>query len=294
MKRWIFFLAWILICSFVLSSCQNEAVLLPAESETDETATLAPIPQQVQTAQTKEDKFPFDSLSNYGVGYFLYGRDRGQTKMLKGKVLFVCILVSDSQSIWEEASIAELKATHQESARVMMEETAPYDVVLEPSFHYIPCTITGSMSREDEACEDGVAEAIGVLGYADPSGIIPAFKETFSSDEVVLLFCVNRTERSFCLPATDAREYEYALLYGKDEDFRHETYHLFGARDYYVPDRAKEWANMCFSESVMLYSSQKIDPLSAYLVGWTDVVSPSAKTFLKGMKGLTSRDWDEE
>jgi len=36
--------------------------------------------------------------------------------------------------------------------------------------------------------------------------------------------------------------FEYTVLYGRDENFRHEMFHLFGARDYYIPSQVETLA----------------------------------------------------
>ena len=71
----------------------------------------------------------------------------------------------------------------------------------------------------------------------------------------------------------------------------HEALHQFGAKDFYYPQSLKILAETFFGESIMLaHSCDKIDPLTAYLIGWTNSVDFSTEAFLRTTSSYTQED----
>ena len=81
------------------------------------------------------------------------------------------------------------------------------------------------------------------------------------------------------------------MLYGRDEDFRHELYHLFGARDYYLPSIVNTLAEHYFYNSIMLSTNGWADEFTAYLLGWKKTVTQKVLDFLEGCKDL--ENWND-
>ena len=223
--------------------------------------------------------------------YYLGAINRGDSRKLLGKILITFILVSDSESRWTADAVQKLQNVHEQATNLLKAEAASYGVTLDVSCKYIRCSIEGSMSRGEY--KQGVREALSGLGYSDPDKMAPALEEQFGVDDAAILFCVNRSERSFAVPCTELRGFEYAVLYGNKEDYRHELYHLYGAKDLY-PKSVKTIAEKYFPTSVMMDSSLVMDELNAYLVGWTDTLSEKATAFLDATKHINRNNFKDD
>jgi len=251
-----------LLTAIALSGCENT---LPQES--------------VQTEATQFVAQP----NPYFNHYFLNAVNRGDSKQLRGKVLLVFFLVSDRGSRWDAGSAQTLREAHKQAAEVMKAEAASYGAELEVSHKYILCTIEGTLDRSDYSAQ--VRVALEKAGYTVPDKVCRKLRQEHDVDEVALLFCVNRSDRSFAASSRDVRGFEYGVLYGKNEDYRHELYHLFGAKDLY-PASVKHIGNKYFPTSVMMDSRLVVDELTAYLIGWRDTLSEKAVAFLEETKHI--------
>jgi len=160
---------------------------------------------------------------------------------------------------------------------------------LDVSFNYIPCSINTPHNRDNATSE--VKQALKEIGFSSPNSIVARLKNEFKVNEVALLFCYNGPNRSFSYPNPNASGFEYAMLYGKDEDFRHELYHLFGARDYYIPSIVNTLAEHYFYRSIMLTTDGYVDEFTAYLLGWNQNVTHKMLDFLEGCKDL--ENWND-
>lgn len=223
--------------------------------------------------------------------YFMNAINRGDSRKLQGKILLTFFLVSDSQSRWTADAVQKLKTAHGQATAMMKAEAASYGVTLDVTCKYFLCSISGSMSRSEYST--GVRQALSAAGFSDPDKVSPALEEQYGVDDAPILFCVNRSERSFAIPCTNLRGFEYGVLYGNTEDYRHELYHLYGAKDLY-PKSVKHIAEKHFPTSVMLDSSLAVDELTAYLIGWTDTLSEKAVAFLEATKHINSNNFKDD
>lgn len=225
----------------------------------------------------------------YAHHFFMGSVNRGDSRKLQGKILVTFILVSDSQNRWDAASVQKLKTVHKNAANTMKLEAASYGVTLEVSHKYIMCTIKSVFSREEYAAS--VRRVLDEAGYSDR--ISRKLEEENGVDDAPILFCINRSDRSFAVTSRDVFGFEYGVLYGNTEDYRHELYHLYGAVDLY-PKSVKTLGEKYFPTSVMLQSSMVADDLTAYLIGWTDTLSEKAVAFLEATKHIHSGNFKDE
>ena len=146
--------------------------------------------------------------------------------------------------------------------------------------------------RDRNDCLEDLLSALAGAGFPDPYAVIPSFQREFGVDEAPIAFCLNRSDRSFARQER-GEGYEFAVLFGKDEDYRHELYHLFGAMDLYQNDEVAKAAVRYFPNSIMQYSGEdlRVDELTAYLMGWTDYPYKRAVRFLEETKHLTAEDF---
>lgn len=219
---------------------------------------------------------------------FLKTRDQGISATLTGRVLITVIFVSDSDTDWSETEMAETKAGHKEMIRQLCAEAASFGVALELAAEYRRATVS---------CDLGSApytvwhrEALQSAGFgANASVELEAERKV---KEAPVLFYLNLPGRAFASAVIAPSAYtEFAVLYGSEPNynrFRHELFHLFGARDFYYPERVRLLAEQYFPNSTMLVTEYPdIDPLTAYLIGWTDRLSLAAESFLRETLWLT-------
>lgn len=233
------------------------------------------------TTTTTKKKIPTTSrkTGEFNTAFFLGTKDRGDCKALRGKILLQFFLVSDGDCVWTEEQIANFKIQNETATAAMLSDAAGYGVTdLEVIHAYTPCRIDTLMERDDYA--RGIKDALAALGYADRDAISPSLADAYGTDSAALFFCFAREERCFCMPSARENGFEYVVLYGY-RDFRHELYHIYGARDLYTPDRLNLIAQRYYYDSIMRITSfPVVDPLTAYLIGWTDSLDDTARAFL--------------
>jgi len=287
--RKISFLSLFLSLLIFLSSCNPVQPLITSEETKASTETLTK-----ETAETapKETEPDYTYTDSYFSRFFVKTANRGDTKRLVGKVLVNFFLITDDKTTWTDYDLRVLKGSHKIATARLLAEAKSYGVNLELKFNYVPCTISGVYDRDNSPTAQA-KEAMRSVGYSTPNNVVNLLRREHGVDEVALLFCYNAPNRSFALPTADASGFEYAVLYGRDEDYRHELLHLFGARDFYLPPAIDTLANHYFPDSVMLSSNGRMDEFTAYLVGWRWKIGQKGAAFLESCKDLTADAWDE-
>ncbi|MBR3297810.1 MAG: hypothetical protein IKI64_01260 [Clostridia bacterium] len=121
--------------------------------------------------------------------------------------------------------------------------------------------------------------------------------------QTALLFFMNfpegRSTANMSKPEYNV-DLEYACLYPNVffpfECIVHELMHLFGAFDFYYPDRLAKAVSEAFPRSIMLNSAiaPQIDDVTKYLIGWHDRPSLRAKQILNTVSGLSLEDIHRE
>ncbi len=239
-----------------------------------------------ETTTTKK-KIPKSTSKKHqeNTEFYLRVKNKGDCKALTGKILLNFILVSDGDCIYTPEAVETFKKTNEESIEFMKMDAAKYGVSLEVICNYVPCTMTVQIPRDD--MQSWISTLAAEAGFADRSRISPSLEESFGVDSAPTFFCFNRSERSFCIPSSKESGFEYGVLYGKTEDFRHELYHLYGARDLYTPESINAIAQKYYFDSIMRRGANGtyVDSLSAYLIGWTDQLDETAKAYLKEVDG---------
>lgn len=252
---------------FFFAACSPSRSKLPPPPSTAASSTLRK-PPPVTTSDGRDSTF------------FMNSKNRGVCKAFKGKVLLNFFMVSDGDCIWTEDAIAEFKKTTEDAIYFLNYDSDRFGVELEILCNYVFVSRPETMLRDDHRTV--IPELLNSLGYSDKYKVSSSLAAEFGTDSAALLFCFNRQERSLAIPTTLENGFEYGILYGAKEDFRHELLHLYGAKDLYTPERIDKIAARYFSDSVMRVSGGFIlDPLNAFLIGWTDTLSAPAKAFLE-------------
>lgn len=209
--------------------------------------------------------------------YFLARKEMGCCKTLSGDVAVTVVMVSDSVGKWDAESISNLKIALEANAKDIIAEANTYQVELSFSFHYYKSTMTGDVcgGENDNEWQD---KALKAAGLPELSNLHDYLTEKYSSKEAPVVFVFNKSGRAFAITGTD----EHVVLYNRNDydAFQHELSHVFGARDFYYPEDVKTLAMTTFPDSIM-HTGETADPLTAYVIGWTDSLSDSTLQFLR-------------
>ena len=216
-------------------------------------------------------------------------KDCGPCKRLTGDVEIAVILVSLPDAPWNGPDGNALKENLRLAANAIEKEAAKHGVWLRLS---IRC-YTAKAARRVDNTEDSVTWAETVL---DSDSSLPAYnRDAYSYDSRPVVFCLNTPGRAFARMWSTEAKAEFAVLYGIDgakTTLSHELLHLYGARDYYLPRELKAAATEHCPDSVMLASGMErpVDSMTAYIVGWTNVLDAQAKALMTAAEGLTEED----
>ena len=221
--------------------------------------------------------------------YFYSSRDCGMNGKMKGRIHLICIFVDDITSTWTHSGIDEILNGVRRDTAYLEQQASRYGTSLSvtvPSHRaQVPCGIPTDWV-------DYVREELypGSLSLGD---LESKLAKQGNYDECSFLFFFNSAGRCVCHQA--GRAYgaagEYAEYYTSTMDsersIAHELYHLYGAQDYYYPAKVKQAAQKYFPNSSMLVGGREIDDLTAYLIGWTDTLSSTAKAFMNDIADVS-------
>ena len=143
-------------------------------------------PATAHTAATVPQPNPY-------LGHFFLGaRNNGDSRKLLGKVMLTFFLISNPESSWDAASLDALRETHEKATERMLAEAEKYGVTLEVTRKYIPCTVSGSVSRANYSYETCVVPALASAGFSDPNKVSAALEKQFGVDDAAIIFCINQ------------------------------------------------------------------------------------------------------
>lgn len=226
---------------------------------------------------------------------FLNARDQGISGTLTGDVLITTIFVSDKATGWSESEMSAIKSGHKAMTDAIYAEAKAWGVDLELTLEYRTASVTYDLATASH--NDWYQSALKSAGLSANASV--DLEKSRGVKEAPVLFYLDLTGRAFAAPMTGkSARTEYAVFYNGDSgasSYRHELYHLFGAKDYYYPDAVATLGKKYFPNSTMLTGKDAVtDSLTAYLIGWTDQLDEKAKTFLQETNWITSEYIKEE
>ena len=256
------------------------------------TAATEPYIPQPTTAPPAEMQFPGvpEHLQNH---LFLEWRGQGACEYLVGDVVVTMILVSDGESSWSMDEVATLMEEQMVAAEKLEADAARYGTYVNLRLEYLRADVTEILQASEHLqWDDTVLNAAGLPGYEEVSSYLEA---KYGVESAPIFFYLNKMGRSYAQPAMDQGT-EYSVVFLKLADFRHELNHLFGAKDYYFPQAYQTAAKQIFTSSMMLEGGPEapVDSLTAYLMGWTDTLSPEAQAFLEQTASVTQEEISQE
>lgn len=255
---------------------------LPSQTQPEETEPQETEPPETEPPET-EPQIPEDLRDNILLDF----RNTGACEKMVGDVVVTVIFADVPEGGWSETEIADLKLALEGEAARMMEEARGYGTELNLMLTYLETTAPECVYGEEDAWADA---ALANLGMSSIQTANRELEEKYGVEAAPVIFYLNVSGRSRACWHNVEDGREFAVLYREASAFRHETSHLFGAVDYYYPDLVEEHAVRLFPGSLM-YSNdvREVDSMTAYLIGWTDTLSPEAEEFLRLTNELT---WD--
>ena len=229
-----------------------------------------------------------EDFPEYRGHVFIGPRGGGDCDTLTGSVLITVVFTDEPNSFWTDAELADYKLGLDAATAKLCADAAKYGAELNVTFQYLRAKTTFASTMTN--FETWSTEAIQSANLGGKDLVIPALKKAHSVKEAPVFFVLNRDGRAFARTQSTPNGMEYAILHREESDYRHELMHVFGARDYYYPDEAEQLAKKYFPGSIMNTADGEavVDPLTAYLIGWTDRLSPEAKRFLDETAWITS------
>lgn len=241
---------------------------------------LEPPPSSLVSSTTRRIIHTTAKPQGYDSAYFMNQKNRGDCKSLKGKVLLNFYLISDGDCLWTDDATEKFKQDVADEIHLMNQDAKRFKIDLEFTCNYIPVTMPDQMIRSEYSTF--IPKVIQAIGYEDTNSILPSLAAQSEADSAAILFCFNRDERSFALPTAAERGFEYCVLYAGARAFRHELFHLYGARDLYSPDHINSISGRFFPDSIMRKSgSMVVDPLTAFTLGWSERMDNRTRDFLE-------------
>ena len=220
---------------------------------------------------------------------FLDTKNRGPCKRLTGNVMLTVILVDDKESTWTKEDMEEFRRDQMRATAKLLKDARFYQTNLKINVQYMRCKIDTKFVMSEQ--EKSMKKAVEACGFKNEKTVIPLLKKKHQVEEAPVIFAINRPGRSFAQPQIEDDEFEYCVLYRLQGDYRHELYHIFGAKDFYYPKNVEDSAIKYFPKSIMRISGDaETDPLTAYLIGWTDELTYGAKKFLEETAWMTRED----
>ena len=227
---------------------------------------------------------------------FLNTKDQGISATFTGKVLITTVFVSDKKTDWTKSEMNAIKKGHQAMTDVINAEAKKWGVELELTLEYRTASVTQDLATASH--NDWYKNALKSAGLTETAST--DLEKDRKVKEAPIFFYLDLTGRAFASSSlSKSNRPEYAVFYSGDSgaaNYRHELYHLFGAKDFYYPDAIESLGKQYFSDSVMLTAGKNAatDTLTAYLIGWTDTLSADAKAFLEATNWVTTDYLKEE
>jgi len=224
----------------------------------------------------------------------LLGKDAGCIIKLRGKVMLVVFLVDDAKSKWDDLSEKKYSRIIQNVCLGLMKESglpwAQLNVTYANRRASVPYEVT-----QDNAWQL-MRDVLQDYYCDDSDSFQDIYKREMGKDEVCVSFVLNRPFISYAhrvasLTTVLTRPFrkgnEFSVVSFRKNDLKrseqsllHELLHQFGAIDLYKPQKIETAARKHLPGSIM-NDGDRIDPLTRYVIGWDDALSPEAIAFLE-------------
>ena len=224
----------------------------------------------------------------------------GTCKTLSGNVSVILFYMNDFESTWTDEEIDLFTKNEIEPGLAFLEQEAQkYGVELHLTVRqsysklYYDDEVITSIKNTGYASIDVLEQAATRMNYSSSSKMIELFRLKYQTEEVVCFTIFNKDGTAYAInPKRDADVdvEEHCIVFARDLNasqngpngcqasiVAHEMLHLFGAEDFYSSASRKSLAKVHYPNDIMLSAAydiktNTIDPVTAFYIGWTDVV----------------------
>ena len=209
---------------------------------------------------------------------FFSRRDSGMCVRLRGKVLVELIYIGDRSSVWTKAEKDSFGKKFREAMEYILEQAQKSGVELTIFFFSDEYTYDGVVDQNKSS--DVFSSYIRQRGMSETT-YCATRKADYDADEVAVILVMEKQFRAY---AKTTRDTEFSVISGAGSmrTICHELLHCFGAVDLYFPYYVRAAALRHFKGSIMCTNrAMQIDPLTRYLIGWTDRLDDKTAKFLE-------------
>lgn len=201
-------------------------------------------------------------------------RGLGSCKALKGDVALTVLFINDTVSSWSQQEIdGFIEKLHVDISELTY-EASQWGTDLNITLNIRQGTLDFDLSPH--MAWSSMNHILSKAGY-DTYDILSILQDELGTESVPVMFAFNKAGRSYALQDYDEQNVEACYIFADPSATKHELLHLFGAADFYYHDQLDHYVNEFLQESIMSSSGgTKVDDLTAYLVGWTDGLTPEA------------------
>ncbi len=232
----------------------------------------------------------------YSSHFALRRKNAGSCGAFTGSQYIILIFVSTPEHPWTPEQKEAVNSVSRSSIRLMEQEAKEYNADLRLKFGGIDYSIPFEYEYNNNAELKWYRYILDRFYHVESiTEVYDHYRESLKVDNAPIIFLFNSwdTSRAWSCSANnpDWKE-EFCVIFCDtdmhDNYLTHELLHLYGAIDLYDyhSEGVQAVAEQLFPDSDMMYPSHEIDPLTAYLVGWTDVLTPKAESFLRQTDGL--------
>ncbi len=225
-----------------------------------------------------------------GTHFALKARDCGPCKKLLGDVMILVVFVNTPKHPWTEKKRNEVYDISWSSINHMNKNARKYKANLNLSLGFLEYTVK---YEADEALIWYWDIIHNIYHEQSIEQVNARYRHDLKVDDAPMIFMFNSWDVShtYACSVDSTWKEEFCVIFCDtkmhDNYLTHELYHQYGAIDLY--DYRNEGiariTSRYFPRNVMQCTGNDIDDLTAYLIGWTNRLSPTAKEFLRKIDG---------
>lgn len=214
-----------------------------------------------------------------------------KSRNLRGHVLCNVIYLFSDTNRWLANEKQRFMNTLNEVIALLETEASKEGVTLRFTVKTDELLCNARSSERPRGLEEALAKKHGcktAIEYAD------SLKKLHRADEILLFFLRNEPIWEYATPNPILGAC-FVSNSSRATTILHEMLHLYGIKDLYLP-AVKDMADYCFGDSAMGtgvgFSSQSLDPLTRFLLGWKEQPGPVASWFLDQTQNITHEQFE--
>lgn len=218
--------------------------------------------------------------------HYLSSMDGGYCENMTGEMVVLFLFVNDPTDGWSDTEQAEAETALLDELRTLLGEAEAYGAELNISYVFGSVTIETEFNRNSDIWKKEAMLQTGIIGDNQKQS---ALEDYYNADNVPVVFLVDEPGRSYASMYYLGKGFENVTICQKDYSaLRHELCHVFGARDMYFPQETVAAAKQYLPNGIMYGDCEgDVDPLTAFVLGWTEELSDEAIGFLQATNDLT-------